>query len=289
MTIESGERKRSLPAKSCECKMAQLTKTEFCNTWTISRPTLDRWIKDGKISVEKDTTGRTKINTDEALRLGLFARVFSRVTTQPRHRSAKKGLRDTQIAHRRFESFKAQFVDNDIIPYPDPKHKTEDEQYYFDFYSYLPYKKCVRCGVTKPITEFWNKSGKDTTLNSKRSHCKPCAVERDKQKRLANPQKARKTYDRKNKNKNAKRKRRAYHITKLKLKMGCVDCGYNANATALQFDHIDPSKKVGNISTLMYLNLKKLFIEIRKCEIRCATCHAEKTDREQDHLVRREC
>lgn len=54
--------------------MTQLTKTEFCNTWTISRPTLDEWIKDGKISVEKDPTGRTKIDAAEALRLGLTAR-----------------------------------------------------------------------------------------------------------------------------------------------------------------------------------------------------------------------
>lgn len=52
----------------------QLTKTEFCNTWTISRPTLDEWIKAGKISVEKDPTGRTKIDKAEAIRLGLNAR-----------------------------------------------------------------------------------------------------------------------------------------------------------------------------------------------------------------------
>lgn len=54
----------------------------------------------------------------------------------------------------------------------------------------------------------------------------------------------------------------------------CVDCGYDGHPAALDFDHIDPRKKEGNVA---HLNWSKAVREAEKCEIRCANCHRIKT------------
>ena len=57
----------------------------------------------------------------------------------------------------------------------------------------------------------------------------------------------------------------------------CVDCNEDEKIL-LEFDHIDPSNKLGHISRLVRtVGLKKLFDEIGKCVVRCANCHRKKT------------
>lgn len=57
----------------------------------------------------------------------------------------------------------------------------------------------------------------------------------------------------------------------------CVDCS-ETDIVVLDFDHIDPSTKVMNISDLVNRgSLSALTEEIKKCEIRCANCHRRKT------------
>lgn len=52
----------------------------------------------------------------------------------------------------------------------------------------------------------------------------------------------------------------------------CVRCGATEN---LQFDHIDPSTKLFNISDHhRYVAVKE---EIKKCQLLCVSCHREKT------------
>lgn len=64
-----------------------------------------------------------------------------------------------------------------------------------------------------------------------------------------------------------------------KLKSGCVDCGYNKDAGALDFDHKPEFDKKHNISVLARSNAHPdtLWSEIAKCEVRCANCHRVKT------------
>ena len=59
-----------------------------------------------------------------------------------------------------------------------------------------------------------------------------------------------------------------------KMWKGCVDCGYKAHPQALHFDHL--RDKVRDIATMVQrcVSMKKLKDEIRKCEVRCANCHA---------------
>jgi hypothetical protein len=69
---------------------------------------------------------------------------------------------------------------------------------------------------------------------------------------------------------------RAY-LDGIKLKSGCVDCGYNAHPAALHFDHIDPLAKSFTIAAGWSRAKHLLEAEIAKCEVRCANCHAVRT------------
>jgi hypothetical protein len=64
----------------------------------------------------------------------------------------------------------------------------------------------------------------------------------------------------------------------IKLERGCVDCGYNKHAIALQFDHIGNDKK-DSVSNLIRSDYawSTIMKEIDKCEVVCANCHAIRT------------
>lgn len=58
----------------------------------------------------------------------------------------------------------------------------------------------------------------------------------------------------------------------------CVDCGYSKCISVLQFDHVDPTTKSKPITALLTLkNPIKALEEVKKCVLRCANCHWEKT------------
>ena len=69
-------------------------------------------------------------------------------------------------------------------------------------------------------------------------------------------------------------KLRAY-VNRVKVFLGCKDCGYKENPVALQFDHITGEKTM-EISRMVNSchSLNKIKEEMRKCEVRCANCHA---------------
>ena len=71
-------------------------------------------------------------------------------------------------------------------------------------------------------------------------------------------------------------KRRVW-VDEIKLRQGCIDCGYRKHPAALQFDHIDPTTKGFVICSSLSRCWKSILGEIEKCVIRCANCHAEKT------------
>jgi hypothetical protein len=53
----------------------------------------------------------------------------------------------------------------------------------------------------------------------------------------------------------------------------CIDCGYDANPAALDFDHDLESPKGFNIGINLGLSWPRLVEELQKCVIRCANCH----------------
>jgi hypothetical protein len=78
----------------------------------------------------------------------------------------------------------------------------------------------------------------------------------------------------------AKRRTRKDFVNHIKLAEGCVDCGYDEFFGALHFDHINPETKNGMIGNMLYGPYRRLMDEIKKCEVRCANCHAVKTWKE---------
>lgn len=55
----------------------------------------------------------------------------------------------------------------------------------------------------------------------------------------------------------------------------CVKCGYKKCLAALDFHHVDPSKKKFGISLKLGRSWDKLKDELQKCIILCANCHTE--------------
>jgi len=77
-------------------------------------------------------------------------------------------------------------------------------------------------------------------------------------------------------------------LTILKLISGCKICGFNKYPTALEFDHLDPSKKSFELSNFGGRGLKRVLEETRKCQILCSNCHKELTHRNKQHLTMQE-
>lgn len=68
----------------------------------------------------------------------------------------------------------------------------------------------------------------------------------------------------------------------IKVIRGCTDCGYNENPFALEFDHRENtgepySGKSRTVASLMYGGWESILVEIEKCDVVCANCHAIRT------------
>lgn len=84
----------------------------------------------------------------------------------------------------------------------------------------------------------------------------------------------------------ASEKRR--RVSEHKLKSGCVDCGYNKDARALEFDHrenagLPYTGKQQTVASLMYRSWKRIEEEMKKCDVVCCNCHAIRTAERRAH------
>jgi len=59
-----------------------------------------------------------------------------------------------------------------------------------------------------------------------------------------------------------------------KLDRGCIDCGYNTDPAALEFDHVRGEKRAP-VSIMIRRHHPQALIleELEKCDVRCANCH----------------
>lgn len=110
-------------------------------------------------------------------------------------------------------------------------------------------KKCPKCNVVKPFTEFYlRRSGTHFSV-----YCKSCTKQfsLDRQREL-------------------KKKCVIYKGGK------CQQCGYSRCMAALEFHHCDPSKKDFTISALKHTVFdESLKDELDKCRLLCSNCHKE--------------
>lgn len=62
----------------------------------------------------------------------------------------------------------------------------------------------------------------------------------------------------------------------------CSICNYDKCLKAIEFHHIDPSKKERTISHMLNYTKEKIKKELDKCIMVCANCHREIHDKQQD-------
>lgn len=119
-------------------------------------------------------------------------------------------------------------------------------------------KRCSKCGTTKPVTSFSNRSDHPHLY---KSWCKACEADRQRGNVRAKTAKL-----------------QAY-----KMERGCADCGYKKWAGSLDFDHLPEFTKSFNIGKNAGAKTwEQLLAEIAKCEVVCANCHRERTDRRRN-------
>jgi len=82
---------------------------------------------------------------------------------------------------------------------------------------------------------------------------------------------------RKNNIRYVNKRRKELKIMSIEYKGGkCSNCGYNRCVRALDFHHLDPSKKNFTIASKGYTrSWKKVKEELDKCVLVCANCHRE--------------
>ena len=139
-------------------------------------------------------------------------------------------------------------------------------------------RKCSRCQIIKPLTDFHKRKDLKKGGGGYRYVCKPCASERAKESYQRNKEKviARSNIETKKRIK----ERREYVFLYL-CSHPCVQCGAN-NPLLLEFDHIEREGKDLPISRAIYNNWswKRLKDEISKCQVLCSNCHSIKTANE---------
>ena len=132
----------------------------------------------------------------------------------------------------------------------------------------MEFKICTKCNKNKPIEEF---AWRSKPNNKRHAECKVCH------------RKVRKAYYEKSgekdkiiaRNYERRRKTREW-LQQYKQELRCNRCGYD-KAIALQFHHTDPNSKEYCIAEAVHRawSVKRLQVEIDKCEVLCANCHIE--------------
>ncbi len=116
-------------------------------------------------------------------------------------------------------------------------------------FSEIDGKTCPMCKIYKTPSEFYFR--RDKTNFS--PYCKPCT--------------GLQTLDR----------QRKFKADCVEYKGGkCINCGYNKYFGALEFHHLDPSKKDFHIAKARMWKLDNIVKqELDKCALLCANCHRE--------------
>ena len=125
-------------------------------------------------------------------------------------------------------------------------------------------KKCTKCQQEKSLENFGFKSKEKGILQS---WCKECHSAYTREHYKNNRQFY---YD-----KNERRELRTQDFIR-KLKEGpCTDCGGTFHFSAMDFDHLDSSTKLFNVSRMARYGsgITSVLAEIAKCELVCSNCH----------------
>lgn len=133
---------------------------------------------------------------------------------------------------------------------------------------------CKKCGIDKPITEFY----KDSKMKSGvRTTCKACVIEKQRQYYLKNTNAVKEYHKRHYKGYRDKQRKAdaEYNERVYSLKTPCAKCG-DDRLFIVDFHHIEPSEKSFNIyRKSAKTNFSLIEEEAKKCVCLCRNCHGE--------------
>lgn len=111
-------------------------------------------------------------------------------------------------------------------------------------------KICSSCKAELDIDSFYSNGYQPNGKKKYKSKCKNCQSIQDNSRKEA-------------------------IILKIVGDYSCKICGYNKCTQALEFHHIDPSKKEYKITDVFSYNEDVIIRELEKCIVVCANCHRE--------------
>jgi len=119
----------------------------------------------------------------------------------------------------------------------------------------VEYKRCSICKIDKPVSDFHKSSkragARTLTHGFIQSRCKHCQ----------------------NVDKVEIRRRNLEHMQRIKMASGCVRCGFNDAACALDFHHVKEKSFAVTGGKGMLASIETLNSELAKCVVLCANCH----------------
>lgn len=136
-------------------------------------------------------------------------------------------------------------------------------------------KNCAWCGEGKPLAEFNKKRVRKDGTPGRQSHCRDCSQAYAKRHYTGNKA----SYLQRN---YRYRDELVKAVDAIKEGRPCMDCGNVFPPCVMDFDHRDPTQKVGGISTMTRCtrSMAAILQEIEKCDLVCANCHRIRT-----HLI----
>ncbi len=139
-------------------------------------------------------------------------------------------------------------------------------------------RKCWKCNQDRRFEDY---PFRNRMQGIRQNTCKLCVRENSKKWFLENRERAYEKSRPAVRKWHKKRKIELHEIVdKLKNKP-CMDCQGSFNHWVMQFDHRDGNTKRDNVATMLHETrpLDAILLEIDKCDLVCANCHAERTHR----------
>jgi hypothetical protein len=134
--------------------------------------------------------------------------------------------------------------------------------------SCLQQKTCSSCRVTRPVTEF---NFKNRAAGVRHSYCRECG------------KKITRSHYKRNKQayleRNTRARIRHRELVRSVKARPCADCGVQYPYYVMDFDHRDGEDKIFELNAVDRMTLPGILREIEKCDVVCANCHRERTQR----------
>ena len=132
-------------------------------------------------------------------------------------------------------------------------------------------RRCIWCGLTKPIDDF---AFRNRALGTRQSQCRECHATYRRTHYLRN----RPEYIAREANRVREHRKQNRRLLQDYLRSHpCVDCG-ETDIVTLQFDHRDRATKRKEVALLVVQTAWSIVqTEIAKCDVRCANCHRRRT------------